>query len=949
MKIILLLCILSAFLFSKNENQYLMNSVKQIIQKEEYIALAINKYILQTGKMPISDDKFDWTLLETDDYLGSNFNKINPLSKQVLNVYYNSENSIFIKGAVDDPDEDGKGILPYNKEYKFLYNLYAKGIFRVNTLVPINTEESNLEKGSSVIYSTLQKKIVSLLNDGNKIILDNQECERDETIVDDNYYYELKDNKLIYMYCKNFTAPKKNEGIAVYQKAPIYIEDINDLKYIKTSIDGKIYVKNNDIWYEYYYQGDSFVDNRKNWIPKINDNIIVSTDEYDDLDDLIISYIPNSKDLLFRQDGGCMLANGDIFCWGNNSNSKVGIEGSGQIDTTLSPDYVNIPVMLKVQINDVNRSAKKWYNNPYRVKFEKMSMNSQNVCGISPIFLDGTVKIGGDLYCNGSVNNKYFENVAVGINTTSILKRNILIAANIDLRVIDIALVEDAILVLSDTGDLYTFGKNYDGILGKGSTDNFSVNLEPTKITSTGTTFSKIFGLRDSRTFAAIDINNNFWIWGNRKSGGTYNQPTKLATPKKFDKDAIFVNTEEFILKELNGEFYQTTGDNSIKDVPIDIPNTAISVAIFGDSYLYINEKLELQGSVNLLKCRESSEASDCSGDADKKIFSLAFNKLNAKTNSNNGKYFASFSNVGIFKLDRVLDEQYEDFENGTSGWTATNLTSNDSSNDMIMKIDFHTTDTENQLPATSFLGRFPTAVSLGTDFYEVSKTYSFDKKFKNHEIEIEFDFYEIDTWDGERFEFYANDELIAADHFIFDWHATLKDTNITGTSLQDNINTKTGYAGDQSYRYKLRSKLDNNGKVTLRFRTNFEYELPYANHWSQTYDQGSYNEDVENESWGIDNIKIKVKETNKKFVCGMTGFGSKSQMYCWGNVARSIPILSTSLYNMAKINSINKLLITEEKDREEPMSYDNFNNNGNLHLKFPTYIGGFDYEFYFK
>lgn len=46
-----------------------------------------------------------------------------------------------------------------------------------------------------------------------------------------------------------------------------------------------------------------------------------------------------------------------------------------------------------------------------------------------------------------------------------------------------------------------------------------------------------------------------------------------------------------------------------------------------------------------------------------------------------------------------------------------------------------------------------------------VSKTYSFPE-YKNYEVEIEFDFYEIDTWDGERFEFLANNEKLAVDHF---------------------------------------------------------------------------------------------------------------------------------------------------------------------------------------
>ena len=56
-----------------------MNGVKNVIQKEEYIALAINKYILQTGTIPKKNNNtLDWTKLETAEYLGTNFNKKNP-------------------------------------------------------------------------------------------------------------------------------------------------------------------------------------------------------------------------------------------------------------------------------------------------------------------------------------------------------------------------------------------------------------------------------------------------------------------------------------------------------------------------------------------------------------------------------------------------------------------------------------------------------------------------------------------------------------------------------------------------------------------------------------------------------------------------------------------------------------------------------------------------------
>jgi len=80
-----------------------------------------------------------------------------------------------------------------------------------------------------------------------------------------------------------------------------------------------------------------------------------------------------------------------------------------------------------------------------------------------------------------------------------------------------------------------------------------------------------------------------------------------------------------------------------------------------------------------------------------------------------------------------------------------------------------------------------------------------------------------------------------------------------------------------------------------------------------------------------------------------MTGVETASQMYCWGNVARSIPILSTSLYDVSKISTINKLFISQDGEKTNQMSYDEFFNDGKLYLKYPTYISGFDYPFYFR
>jgi len=931
-----------------------MNNVKELIQKEEYIALAINKYILQTGTIPKKNDNtIDWGKLSTSDYLGTNFNKKNPITQNDIVVTFDGKNNVIISGILEEESDYKKS------ENSYLYNFYRNRLFRVNTMPQTNVQKGKIIIGSQVLYPSIQKDIIKLINenDANKRIkLATQECESGK------YFYELRNKELTYKYCKSPTS-----SISVFQETPIYLEDWEDLQYIKANIGDKAYVKKNGAWYEYYYQGDCSI----KWIPTGLGNELTSVDDGLTVEDRILSYIPDSKDLLLRRDGGCMLANGDIFCWGNNQYKKAGIESYGQLDKTLKPDYVNTPVMLKVQIDNITEGIAifdiksiKWYNNPYRVKFEKIALNSTNVCGISPIFNyfdSAQKKFGGDLYCNGQLSSTTFEDMETGKTESSILKRNKFfytgksdqIENGTEIYLKDIVMVEDATAVLSDTGKIYTFGKNYSGALGVGKSDLFYKQNTPAEVKNSGQIFIRIFALRDIRGFGAIDNNNMFYIWGERPNGTIITEPTLIAGGKQFNKDAIFVNSKDFILKGIDGIFYRTSGTNNIQALN-SIPSSAISASIYDrngvEEYLYINEFLELKGSSNLLSCRESN-GSDCTSNHTN-IFNTSLNELNTRSNIINGTSYANFSNVSIFQLDYNIFETKEDFESSVSGWIA----SNSSDDNKITSVTDNGDTT--QTPATNFLGRFPivnciTGVeSCSGDPYEVSKTFSYPIH-SNKEVEIEFDVYEIDSWDGERFEVYANNVLLARDNFVMNKNPVISDSNITGENLQDNVGRNgTIYSdGDQKYKYKLKSKFDSSGNLTLKFRTSWETEAPYYNFYSNVWyvDEDKAYEDMDNESWGIDNVILKIKETNKTFVCAMTGFGSASQMYCWGDVARTIPILSTSLYDVSKIPTINKLFISQESEKTSQMSFNDFYYDGKLWLKFPTYIAGFDYPFYFK
>ena len=194
MRNILIVVFSALVLFGASENISLMNSVKALIQKEEYIALAVNKYISQTGKIPKkSNSELDWDkLVKNDkkgDYIGLAFDKKNPLTSKDLKVTFDIKNNCRIYGLFDDKKD-------YNEQYKYLYNFYINRLFRINTNPPITNKDEDLAKGSYVSYNKFQKDIVDLINKSAIIKLPSEKCPTN------NYYYELRNQKVVYKYCK---------------------------------------------------------------------------------------------------------------------------------------------------------------------------------------------------------------------------------------------------------------------------------------------------------------------------------------------------------------------------------------------------------------------------------------------------------------------------------------------------------------------------------------------------------------------------------------------------------------------------------------------------------------------------------------------------------------------------------------------------------------------------
>ena len=168
-----------------------------------------------------------------------------------------------------------------------------------------------------------------------------------------------------------------------------------------------------------------------------------------------------------------------------------------------------------------------------------------------------------------------------------------------------------------------------------------------------------------------------------------------------------------------------------------------------------------------------------------------------------------------------------EDFENGNTGWS-------------INTFELNWDDTGD---TGIFMGRFG-----GTGGNEaVSKSFDFGVENAGKTVIIEFDMYEIDSWDAdnffgdngvtEAFQVFINNTLHSSDPMATDFLPAWDADNALdgGTQTQNNI----GFGWqDEIHHYNIPVTLDASGQVTLGFGTTLQ-------------------QFILDESWGIDNLVI--------------------------------------------------------------------------------------------
>ncbi len=169
-------------------------------------------------------------------------------------------------------------------------------------------------------------------------------------------------------------------------------------------------------------------------------------------------------------------------------------------------------------------------------------------------------------------------------------------------------------------------------------------------------------------------------------------------------------------------------------------------------------------------------------------------------------------------------------FEENVSGWTRSRI---DYFEGMAIPVlEGAENSTDDSVPELSkFLGRLER-------HKVISKT--FDVPGDLETVQIEFDFYEIDSWDNEYFTVYINNEEVSSEPF----HQNNSEENYANSIvLSDPENLGFSSYKDQKHRYSFEAPVVN-GQVTLGF-------------------SAALSSSTSDESWGIDNVKISAGEAS--------------------------------------------------------------------------------------
>ena len=146
-KIFILLVLMFNFLFA-NENyidSLTLTKIKKLVKKEEEIAIAYKKYILEKGANPTTFSVLKTTTVNnstTETYLPKGFEIINPFGKEIILIL---DENLTTTNKKDDKHKI-KGFETTDIKLKSnLYDYYYSNKYRTYTKAPLSINNSNIE------------------------------------------------------------------------------------------------------------------------------------------------------------------------------------------------------------------------------------------------------------------------------------------------------------------------------------------------------------------------------------------------------------------------------------------------------------------------------------------------------------------------------------------------------------------------------------------------------------------------------------------------------------------------------------------------------------------------------------------------------------------------------------------------------------------------------------
>ena len=618
---ILLLC--STLMAESSIDSITLAKVKKLIEKEEELALAYKKYLLEKGTNPTS-----LSILITNAYLPKGFSNINPFGKEMK---FDTTSPYKIQDSIPDNVELKTNIFDY----------YYSNKYRIHTKAPLSINNNKIE----IILSSKEK-----------FIYDNKEnitTVKPTTAIASKYY--LDENNILHWYDSD------GKYKFSYTKDLIVADDViifeSDGKTVKKEFINLMEEKG------VRFAGQTIL--KKN-NKKVDEYLAIADDKIIKANDIGVK-TTNIGLLQFGKYSGGMIVNGDIYTWGNNSNRITGINldkytyTNNGIKEDNKNSVITTLVRAKVKVYDIeiyeeieNNKANKDKCNKEGVscKFSTANCNPPTGSGdklcqdlgskyyeqnyfsspLRPRFVDlfasvlhGTCGITtkGALYCGGKTakgEDEYIfsktENVG---NANEMLYRSTYFDGNDTAKKAKkIFALEQVWLILSEDGSIYRWGKDElkNGFSGKDESKLDNKENDPEKISEnvSGVNFSDItYIFADKyRKIGALTNIGDIYIWGKDVKDGCESKGTKWCNPTKIDitnsniiKDLKFESinggVKSFISLATDGKYYKIEQkDNNlqlteIKSNNISLPEKILSLDLTADGVaVYVNAENKL-------------------------------------------------------------------------------------------------------------------------------------------------------------------------------------------------------------------------------------------------------------------------------------------------------------------------------------------------------------------